>query len=338
MGVDAIAVLKININPMEKPILSIIVPMRGGVPEIWLRELLKVQGNVEFILVYPPETSLPQIYDPRLHLIRSPLQGEVIQRITALLNATGTYVLSINCDEYLYPNILQVTEEYFQRFPDSYFFILRKVAFDFGDQTIAEKEWKPLPKIQNIKVRTPHKPDEKPNDNEPTYSEVEKSYMMRAIPIAPLDNGFDLLVLFRDRRDQHGPHHENFDKKVWKNEIVREGLKDIVKTFKLLGPLKYIPFWTADRLLSLYIQAKFFEKGKIIGHWMPMPEQLRTEANPPEYAMSNRRYVLAEVLLLRHYYRYGYFWNLVLSRRSILSLLPRDTMKKMIEKRTLSKK
>ncbi|MDJ0514847.1 MAG: glycosyltransferase family A protein [Trichodesmium sp. MO_231.B1] len=323
---------------MEKPILSIIVPMRDGVPEIWLRELLKVLGNVEFILVYPAGTSLPQICDPRLHLIKSPLQGEVIQRITALLNAKGTYVLSINCDEYLYPNILQTTEEYFQRFPDSYFLKLKKVAFDFGDSTIVQKEWKPLPKIENVKVRTPHKSNEKPNDNDPTYSEVEKSYMMKAIPIAPLDNSFNLLVLLKGRRDHKGHHHENFDKKVWKNEIVQKGLEDIVKTFKLLGPLKYIPFWTADRLLSLYIQAKFFEKGKIIGHQMPMPEQLRTEANPPEYAMSNRRYVLAEILLLRHYYRYGYFWNLVLSRRSILSLLPRDTIKKIINKLTLSKK
>ncbi|MBE9143472.1 transposase [Planktothrix mougeotii] len=312
---------------MNKPMLSIIVPMRGGVPEVWLRELLKVEGSVEFILVYPPGVSTLSINDSRLLIITNPLKGELIQRITALLNATGTYVLSINCDEYLHPNIVKITEEYFERFPDSYYFRLQQAGFAFGDPAITQ-EWKPLPKIEDVKVRITRKHNQEPKKDEPNYSEAEIKSMMRDIPIAPLDNKFDFLVLLRGRRDHHGAHHENFDKKVWKNQIVQEALKDVVTTFQLLGPLKYIPFWTADRLLGLYIQAKFFEKGKIMGHWLPIPEQLRTEGNPPEYAMNNRRYGLAEVLLLKHYPNYGYFWNLVLSKNTLFSLfLPVDTIK-----------
>ena len=44
---------------------------------------------------------------------------------------------------------------------------------------------------------------------------------------------------------------------------------EITNLMNLLGPIKYIPFWCLDRLLGLYIQAKFFEQGKTIGHWLP---------------------------------------------------------------------
>ena len=317
---------------MTKPTLSIIIPMRGGVPEAWLKELLKVEGSVEFILVYPPGVSPFTITNSRLRYIKSPLQGELVQRITALLNATGTYVLSINCDEYLYPNILEVAQAYFRKYPDSYFLRLKKANFAFGDPTII-KEWKPLPNIEDIPVQKARRKNQPSQDSEATYSEEQKKYMMREIPIVPLENKFDFLALLRGRKDHKGRHQENFDKKVWKNEMVQETLKDLVTTFKLVGPFKYIPFWTADRLLGLSVQAKFFEQDKIAGHWLPLPEQLRTEDNPPEYALKYRRYVLAEVLLLKHFPNYGYFWNLVLSQGNILGVfLPRDTIKAFAKK------
>jgi hypothetical protein len=66
--------------------------------------------------------------------------------------------------------------------------------------------------------------------------------------------------------------------------------------------------------LGLFIQAKFFEKGKIIGHLLPLPEQIRVEANPPEYKKSRRFYLLAELLLLKRFPQYGYLWNLIIDQ------------------------
>ncbi|CCQ66719.1 hypothetical protein CWATWH0402_58, partial [Crocosphaera watsonii WH 0402] len=117
---------------MTKPTLSVIIPMRDNVPQVWIEALAKVEGNVEFILVYPPEVPLLSNDDPRIHQITSPIRGEVVQRITALLNASGTYVLSINCDEYLYPKIEDVVVEYFQTFPNSYLFKLRQKFYPYG--------------------------------------------------------------------------------------------------------------------------------------------------------------------------------------------------------------
>lgn len=314
---------------MTQAILSIVVPTREGLPEYWIESILKINGDVELILVHPPGMKKLPISDSRMQQINSSFRGEIIQRMTGLMNASGKYLLTVNCDELLHPDIAEITKQYFTKFPDSWVLRLNRKDVTYGDEAGLKSAWEAVSNIDEMKTCGVTTGDHN-LQGQPNY--------MVEIPIAPLHNKFDPLCMLRGRKDHHGRHTENFDKKVWKNEIVQKGLEDIVKTFKLLGPLKYIPFWTADRLLSLYIQAKFFEKGKIIGHQMPMPEQLRTEANPPEYAMSNRRYVLAEILLLRHYYRYGYFWNLVLSRRSILSLLPRDTIKKIINKLTLSKK
>jgi hypothetical protein len=315
---------------MTKPKLSIIIPMREGVQDSWLQELLNTQGDVEFILVYPPHVPFLAATDPRLRQIASPLRGELIQRITALLNATGQYVLSINCDEYIHPDILQIAENYFDTFPDSYFFRLRQAQFPYGDAPTG-KPWAALPDIKDIEIRKP--------DAGKTYSKEDKNRMMREIPIAPLTNKFDLLALFRGRTDQKGPHQENFDKKVWKNAIVQEALKGISPTFTLFGPFKYIPFWTADRVMGLSVQARFFEPEKIIGHWLPLPEQLRTEDNPPNHPRKNRRYVLAEVLILRQFQIYGYIWNLVVLDKGgiFMTWFPQDTLRSLAEKLRLKK-
>ncbi|MGM3307226.1 hypothetical protein ACSQ6I_14850 [Anabaena sp. WFMT] len=117
---------------MTNPQLSIIIPMREGVQELWLQELLKIQGSTEIILVYPPHVPFININDSRLRQIASPLRGELIQRVTALLNTSGKYFLSINCDEYLHPHISEITEDYFRNFPDSYFLRLNQVQYPFG--------------------------------------------------------------------------------------------------------------------------------------------------------------------------------------------------------------
>ena len=60
---------------MTKPTLSVIIPMRDNVPQVWIEALAKVEGNVEFILVYPPEVPFLSNDDPRIHQITSPIRG-----------------------------------------------------------------------------------------------------------------------------------------------------------------------------------------------------------------------------------------------------------------------
>jgi glycosyltransferase involved in cell wall biosynthesis len=293
-------------SEITKPILSIVVPTREGFSEHWLGELLKIKGEVEFILVHPPGASQYPVADPRMRQIISPLRGEVIQRITGLINASGTYILTINCDEYLTPDIAEITCQYFQRFPDMWVMRLYNKSCEFGDRQSLENPWEILVNIDEMKICG------RSQGNQKLYG--GKDYM-REIPLAPLDNKFDMLTIFRGRRDHHGPHLENFDKKVWKTKMVQETLPEILKLIPIVGPFKYVPFWCLDRLLGLFIQAKFFEqgKGKIIGYLLPPPEQLRVEDNPPEYKRTNRYYILAEIFLIRSFPQYGYLWNLMMN-------------------------
>ncbi len=284
-----------------KPTLSIVVPTREGFSDHWLQELLKVEGEVEFILVHPPGMKKYTVDDPRLQQINSSFRGEIIQRLTGLLNTSGKYVLTINCDEYLIPNILEIAVNYFNKFPDSWVLRLSKKGFKFGDKASLESTWHNIPKIEELKIC----------DRETNY---DSGKCIVEIPIAPLDKKLDLLCLLRRRKDHHGVHTENFDKKVWKNEMLQETLKELSETMVLGGPFKYVPFWCLDRLLGLFIQAKFFEKGKIIGHLLPLPEQIRVEDNPPNYKKSKRFYLVAEILLLKKFPPYGYLWNLIIDQ------------------------
>ncbi len=267
-----------------KPILSIVIPTREGLEDDWFKQLLNIQGEVEFILVNPPQVNYPMT-DRRLRQIISPLRGEIIQRMTGLLNANSDYILTINCDEYLHPNIGEITQDYFSKFPDSWVLRLRTKSYPFGAKQELEKEWETLPII---------------DDN------------LTQMPIAPLENKFDVGCFFRDRKDHHGRHTENFDKKVWKTKLVHDSLNDMVNLIPIFGPFKYIPFWCLDRLLGLYIQAKFFEKDKMIGHILPLPEQMRIEDNPPDFKRNMRFYVFAEIWLVRSFPQHGYLWNLIL--------------------------
>lgn len=288
-----------------KPTLSIVVPTREGFADHWLQELLKVEGNVEFILVHPPGMAKYTVTDPRLQQINSSFRGEIIQRLTGLFNTSGKYVLTINCDEYLIPNIVEISVSYFERFPESWVLRLSKKAFEFGDKASLESPWSNISKISDLKICS------KDKESDLNY---DSGNCLLEIPIAPLDKKLDILCFLRRRKDHHGVHTENFDKKVWKNEMLQVALKELGEAMILGGPIKYIPFWCLDRLLGLFIQAKFFEKGKIIGHLLPLPEQIRVEDNPPNYRKSRRFYLVAEILLLRKFPQYGYLWNLIIDQ------------------------
>jgi hypothetical protein len=294
-----------DMDKIAMPSLSIVIPTREGFLEHWMTALLKVRGNVEFILVHPPGCKKHPTTDPRVRQLTSPLRGEIIQRATGLMNANAPYTLTINCDEYINPDIPEISSQYFSRFPDSWVMRLSRKDVEFGKKEILESPWISPQPIEKLEIcgRT--------QGNSNLY---EQGNYLLEIPITPVDNKFDIMCIFRGRRDHRGPHTENFDKKVWKTSIVQETLEDLVGLMPFVGPLKYIPFWCLDRVLGLAIQAKFFEqgKGKIIGHLLPLPEQIRIENNPPEYIRFNRYGVLSELYLIRRFPQYGYMWNLVI--------------------------
>ncbi|WP_423202521.1 hypothetical protein [Microcystis flos-aquae] len=76
---------------MSNTFLSIVIPMREGFSEHWLGELLKVKGDIEFILVHPPGVKPSPVNDPRMKQIVCALRGEIIQRREHL-----TFAMSIN--------------------------------------------------------------------------------------------------------------------------------------------------------------------------------------------------------------------------------------------------
>ncbi|NJM97544.1 MAG: transposase [Phormidesmis sp. RL_2_1] len=306
---------------MAKPFLSIVVPMREGFSTHWFEELLKVQGDVEFILIHPPGVQPEPCEDRRMRQLVSPFRGEIIQRLSGLINATGQYVLTFNCDEYINPELPALTKRYFQQFPDSWMMRLSKQDFPYGDEAAFHQPWINLPEdLTAIPVCR------KDDNNLRLY---EKENRMMEVPIAPMHNKFDIACILRGRRDHFGPHAENFDKKVWINAMVQETLQDIIGGLTLTGPIKYLPFWCLDRLLGLSLQAKFYDNRKpdqVIGHKLPYPAQLRVEDNPPEYRRQGRFYIFAEIILLRLFPQYGYIWNLVIHQirefpvRALLSL------------------
>jgi glycosyltransferase involved in cell wall biosynthesis len=306
---------------MTQPFLSIVVPMREGFSAHWLAHLLKITGDIEFILVHPPGVTPTPNKDTRLRQLVSPFRGEIIQRMSGLLNATGKYVLTFNCDEYVHPDLLALTERYFQQFPDSWVMRLAKAEYPYGDEAALNAPWPSLPMdLTAIPIC-------RKADNNLRLYELEGRMM--EIPIAPMGNRFDLACIWRGRQDHLGPHAENFDKKVWINAMVQEALQEILKGLTIVGPFKYLPFWCLDRLLGLALQAKFYDRAqgdRVIGHKLPEPAQLRVEDNPPEYRRKGRFYIFAEIILLRRFPQYGYIWNLTIHQirefpvRSFLSL------------------
>ena len=308
-------------QPSLSPFLSIVVPMREGFSVDWLAALLRVQGEVEFILVHPPGVRPDPCEDSRLRQLVSPFRGELIQRLSGLMNAAGQYVLTFNCDEYINPEVPALARRYFEQFPESWMMRLAKEEYPYGDEQALNQPWINLPEdLRSIAICR------QADNNLRLYEEENR---MMEVPIAPMHNRFDPACVIRGRRDHWGPHAENFDKKVWINSMVQPTLQEIAGALTLVGPVKYLPFWCLDRLLGLSLQAKFYNQNKpdqVIGHKLPYPAQLRVEDNPPEYRRRGRFYIFAEVILLRLFPQYGYIWNLVIHQirefpvRSLLAI------------------
>ncbi|AUC60953.1 hypothetical protein AA637_07190 [Cyanobacterium sp. HL-69] len=290
----------------QKPDLTIVTPTREGFSAHWLENISKVKGNVEFILVHPPEMEKVQVDDYRIQQINAPFRGEIIQRMTGLLNARAEYTLTINCDEYLIPEIAEIVKIYFQRFPNSWILRLARKSYVYGEKDKLSMPWSFVPSsVDSLPIW-----DGRKESKEPSW---EENYLQE-MPIAPLQNSFDINILWRDRKDYHGRHTENFDKKVWKTKLVKDALIKLSQNMTIFSVFKYIPFWCLDRLLGLAIQANCFtQNGDIIGHILPLSEQIRIEDNPPEYRGKPRYYVLSELILLKSFPQYPYIWNLVIS-------------------------
>ena len=284
----------------EKPVLSIVTPTRGNFSAYWWEQLGKLTGNVEFILVYPPGVTPKSSSDERVRTLTSPYKGEVIQRLTGLLNATGKYVLALDDDDFVHPSVVNLVISYFQTFPQSVVVRLMMAKIDFQDEEAIKKEWSVLPEIASLKVSE-------------TRKDQEFLTTLQSIPIAPLTNPFDLrqmLFPYQNRQDMHGAHIENFNNKVWKTEVVQGALADLSQTMKLIGALTWIPFWSLDRLLGLYVQAMAFEEKTTVGHWMTKPEQIRYIVQPQQLKKEFRLILPADILLVKRFPQYGYFWNL----------------------------
>ncbi len=73
---------------------------------------------------------------------------------------------------------------------------------------------------------------------------------------------------------------ENFNNRVWLTSYVKDSLADLSATMRFADPLTWIPSWGFDRLLCLYIQAKYFNKYDYIGHQVLGNEQVRYIGRP----------------------------------------------------------
>ena len=282
----------------SSPLLSIVTPTRGNFSDRWLASLCAVQGEVEFLLVFPPGEPIKVMADPRFRIIISPFKGEVFQRLLGLLNASGSYVMELDDDDYLHPQILDLIGEYFTLFPDSWCLRPSMRKIDFDEPDIIYRPWDAIPDLASLKVAA------KKTDDQP---------VLQAIAIAPLQNKFDWRFLFSPfliRKDMKGSHIENFNNKVWKTSLVKTALVDLSHTMRLFNALTWIPRWSLDRMLGLYIQAKFFEPNKTVGHWLPAPEQIRYVKMPSKLKQELRLILPADALLAKRFPQYGYFWNL----------------------------
>jgi glycosyltransferase involved in cell wall biosynthesis len=290
----------------NQPFLTIVTPTRGTFNDYWLEQLLKIKGNVQFLLVYPPGVSPKKIDDPRVEFLISPIKGEVMQRFTGLINAKGNYIIALDDDDFAHPDLLEITLKYFQRFPNSWVFRLKIQNVNYDDEPRIKQDWEPIPEVEQLEIckKTPENP----------YPFQKGNYKgLLEVPIAPLDKSLDIrhiIFPWKKRRDQEGIHFENFNNRVWKTELVKASLQELSEAMKIMGVLTWIPAWSLDRLLGLFVQAKFYQKDIIIGHASPKPEQIRYIVRDSSLK-ETRLYLMADLLLVKCYYQYGYLWNLI---------------------------
>lgn len=293
---------------MKQPLLSIVIPTRGDFKGYGCNQVLTLEGNLEFIIVHPPGTEKFDSSDPRVKQIISPLRSEVFQRCLGIINTTGDYVVTLDQDQAIHPQIERIVEGYFSKHPDSW--VLRSISKKIFVSEAAENgiEWCEANDIFSLGVSSKEK------DN---YQLFREKKAMAQVPIVPLDKKrLDMRLLFLpfvERKDQNGLHTETANKKVWQGDMIRSAAREIAKSFDFVGSIKDVPFWCLDRLLGLWIQAQFFKKDIYIGHWSPTPfvvdilddEQIRRH---------KRFYLAADILLIKKFPQYGYFWNLCFSQ------------------------
>jgi len=261
---------------------------------MWYDALLHIQGEVEFLVIYPPQVAPRHFADRRVRVLTGGRRGEVSQRLLGLQQARGSYVLALDDDDYAHPEIAALTENYFARFPESWVLrpLIQDIAFDNADAL--RQPWMPLPDILTLPVIMPQAV---PHSQE---------YCI-PLPIAPLETRFrwrHLFVPWSARRDMSGVHFENFNNRVWKNARVQPALAALATSLE-----RRPPRFTLDRLLGLYVQAYYFQRGSYIGHWLRGSYQIRRTYRPT--ALKERRnYFWADSLLARHFPQYGYLWNL----------------------------
>ena len=313
----------------KQPFLSIVTPTLGKFSDYWLEQLLNVRGeDVEFVWVYYPLLPTREIADPRVKILASPYQGAMMQRFTGFLNATGKYILALDDDDFVHPDILDFARRYFEKFPESWVLRLKVAKIDQSDRERIQAEWQPIPDLDTLNIADRATPQ-------------TRTTTLQTLPIAPLYNSFDwrLLIPFSDRRDDRGPHIENFNNKIWNNSMLQQTLPEISQATKVLGGaavgnLAVIPLRAFDRLAGLFFQAYFYQEGISIGHWMPDPEQLRFVDKDPKLKPP-RFHVLADFLLVKRFPQYGYFWNLFVAKfygsfRALAKLIKWKLQKKQI--------
>ncbi|HEY9762219.1 MAG TPA: glycosyltransferase family A protein [Trichocoleus sp.] len=293
-------------------------PTRGNFSEYWLEQLLAVKGDVQFVLVYPPGERRRTVGDPRVKSLTSPYKGEMMQRFIGLLNVDGDFVLALDDDDYVHPDIAESVQTYFDKFPHSLVLRLMQERVPIEQVDDMRRPWQPIPRVETLEVAARRNGNEVP--------------ILQEVPIAPLKKHFDwryLIWPFMSRTDDCGPHIENFNNKVWRNDRLQQVLPDLAKTTILWGVLTWIPRSGFDRLMGLYLQGYYYYRcSRVVGHWMPEPAQIRfTLVDPAQ--KPPRFHVLSDVLLIKRFPQYGYFWNLFFNK---LSYVPRIFAKMLRQK------
>jgi len=305
---------------LASPVLSIVTPTRGNFSQDWLDKLLQVEGDVQFILVYPAGVAIRPIADRRVMSLVSPYKGEMMQRLIGLLNATGQYLIALDDDDLIHPQVLQLTQAYFERFPESWILRLSKHVIDFRQVEQINRSWDEIPDVHALEVcrKTPENPYPYQNGRFTGLLEV---------PIVPLTQPVTMLLPFSLRLDNHGYHFENFNNIVWRNALVQVALADLTQTTRLWGAITWIPMSGFDRLLGLYVQAQHAtdaaSTAQHIGHWIPGAEQIRF-IDKPAVMKPPRFHVISDLVLVKRFPQYGYFWNLFFEK---LYQVPRTAAK-----------
>lgn len=283
---------------MASPILlSVVTPTRGNFSNDWLTRLLSIQGAVEFVLVYPPGATPRAIADPRVKTLHSPYPGELIQRSMGLVNASGDYLLALDDDDFLHPQVAELIPGYFAQHPESWCLRLCKRKIHYTEQAMIQRDWDALPQMQQLQVV------------DRRIASHAEAQILQKIPIAPLANPFKLRSLWPNTRrtDHAGAHVENFNNIVWQRSLAQPALLDLLACSRSRY-LTWMPCWSLDRLLGLFVQAKFFQPDRVIGHWLHGPEQVRYIVR--DSTLEIRTMFWGDLLLAWRFPQYGYFWNL----------------------------